>query len=447
METFMRLSEIKKILNAQHIGADVQFDTISTDTRSLKAGDLFLALKGPNFNGNLFVKDAAQKGAVAAIISEDVSAGIPLLKVSDTRIALGQIATFHRQQFNIPVVALTGSCGKTTTKTMLASILQQLGSTLATEGNLNNDIGVPKTLLELRPEHQYAVIEMGANHPGEIAYVTAIAKPTVAFITNAGAAHLEGFGSLAGVASAKGEIFQGLNKDGIALVNIDDTFAEFWQDLVKQKKVISFGRNMTADITARDLEIDAQGYPNFVLVTPKGEIKISLSVLGEHNVTNALAAAAASYAVGAPLTAIQAGLAAMKPVKQRLITHKGLHGATVIDDSYNANPSSVKAAIQLLAKATGEKILALGEMRELGPDAPRYHEEIGREAKRLGIDRLYAYGTLTAFTVKGFGAQGFHFANQEEMIDALRRELRKDVTVLVKGSSSTKMNNVVAGLL
>jgi UDP-N-acetylmuramoyl-tripeptide--D-alanyl-D-alanine ligase len=371
------------------------------------------------------------------------------VQVKDTRIALGEWAAFHRQQFQIPVIGLTGSCGKTTTKSMIAQILQQCGSTLATEGTLNNDIGVPKTLLGLNAEHQYAVIEMGANHHGEIAYVTAIAKPTVAFINNVAPAHLAGFGDLPGVARAKAEIFQALPKDGVVILNADDAFADYWRDLptVKGHHTLTFGRKQPADVTARNLSFDAEGYPQFELVTPQGNTAIHLKILGEHNVMNALAATAAALAVGAPLTAIKAGLENAAPVYQRLVVHQGYQGATIIDDSYNANPLSMKAAIHILAQKKGEKILAVGEMRELGENAAQYHAEIGEEARRYKIDRLYAYGDLTAETVKAFGDQGYHFTDQASLIAALRPQLNSKVTVLVKGSLSTKMKNVVAALL
>ena len=441
------LSSLAKILQTKHIGTDVSFETVSTDTRTLKSGDLFIALKGPNFNGNEFVAAAKEKGAIAALVSEDIKIDLPYVKVPDTLKALGQFAASHRQQFNIPVIGLTGSAGKTTTKTMIASILQECGNTLATEGTLNNDIGVPKTLLRLRPEHQYAVIEMGANHHGEIAYVTHLTKPTVAFINNAAPAHLEGFGSLEGVAKAKAEIYQGLPAAGIILINVDDQFADYWKKLAGSHRIITFGRKNKADITAKNVRINAEGYAEFTLNTPQGEILIKLAIMGEHNIMNALAASAAAFSVGASLNAMKAGLEKAQPVYQRLVIHTSQQGATIIDDSYNANPLSVTAAIQLLAQKTGKKILAFGEMRELGPNAAQYHAEIGRTAKTLGIDRLYAYGNLTEATVNEFGANGFNFAEQEDLIKAIRSELHPNTTILVKGSLSTKMKNVVNALL
>lgn len=441
------LSQIAKIINGTLIGSDVSFETVSTDTRTLKPGELFIALKGPNFNANEFIATAKEKAAAAAIVSEDIKTTLPYIKVPDTLKALGEFAAWHRQQFNIPVIGLTGSAGKTTTKTMLASILQQCGKTLATEGTLNNDIGVPKTLLRLRPEHQFAVIEMGANHHGEIAYVTHLAKPTVAFITNAAPAHLEGFGSVAGVAQAKAEIYQGLPAAGIIIINADDQFADYWKKLAGSHRIITFGRKNKADITAKNIRINAAGYATFTLVTSQGETAITLAIMGEHNIMNALAAAAAAFSVGASLTAMQEGLEKAQPVYQRLVVHQSCEGATIIDDSYNANPLSVTAAIQLLAQKSGKKVLAFGEMRELGPNAAQYHGEIGHTAKKLGIDCLYAYGDLTQFAVKEFGEQGFNFSEQADLIAAIRKELQPNTTILVKGSLSTKMKNVVNALL
>lgn len=442
----INLAKAAEMLNIPYNDADIELTSVSTDTRNLQAGSLFIALKGPNFNGNDFVREAEAKGANAAIVSEDVKSNLPLLKVQDTRIALGMLGKLYRQQFDIPVVALTGSCGKTTTKTMLNAILQECGPTLATTGNQNNDIGVPLTLLKLRPEHEYAVIELGANHIGEISNITQMAAPTVAFITNAAPAHLEGFGSLEDVATAKGEIYQGLNSNGIALINIDDAFCEYWQKLATPHKIYYFGRSPAADVTAKRVRTN-DGFAEFELITPQGNIPIQLKIAGEHNVTNALAAACAAQIVGASLEAIKNGLEKAEPVNRRVVIYTAPIGATIIDDSYNANPLSVSAAIRLLSKKNGKKILALGEMRELGDNAAFYHEQIGREAKNFGIDKLYAYGKLNEFTVKGFGAEGFYFEDQPALISAIRSELHPDATILVKGSLSTAMNRVVNALL
>lgn len=443
----LSLSKIAEITQGKLHGRDIIINAVSTDTRKIQPGDLFIALQGPNFDANNFAMDAAKKGAAATIVSRPVDLNIPSVQVADTRIALGQIAAFHRQQFQIPLIGLTGSAGKTTTKAMIASILQQCGNTLATEGTLNNDIGVPLTLLRLRPEHQFAVIEMGANHPGEIDYVANIAKPTVALITNAGPAHLEGFIDLRGVARAKSEIFSHLGAEGVAIVNADDAFSEFWHQINYHRNVISFGCHEPADVFAKNIIFDKEGFATFILVTPLGELPITLQILGQHNVVNALAAAAACLAVNIPLTAIQVGLQEFAPVNKRLVIKQSSSGAMIIDDSYNANPLSVTAAIEILAQQPGEKILAFGDMRELGPEAQNYHIEIGKEAKRQGINHIYAYGELALHTVKAFGADGYHFSNQEELIAALRAHANAKVTVLVKGSLSMKMSQVVAALL
>lgn len=440
------LSTIAKPIHAKLIGNDVTFTSVSTDTRTLQPGALFIALQGPQFDAHDFLAEAAQKGAVAAMVSREVTSTLPLLKVADTRLGLGHLAAWHRQQFSLPMVGLTGSAGKTTTKHMIAAILSQAGATLATEGTLNNDIGVPLTLLRLAPQHRYAVIEMGANHHGEIQYVAEIAKPNVALITNAGPAHLEGFGDLPGVARAKGEIFQALPRDGIAIINADDAFCDFWQQQNKAHRILRFGRNNSAEFTAKQISFDAQGCAQFIMVTPVGEVNVHLRIMGEHNIMNALAASAAAHAVDVPLAAMQAGLNSVEPVNKRLVIYKTTVGAEIIDDSYNANPSSVTAAIQLLSKRTGKKILALGDMRELGPDAAKYHQQIGEKAKQEGIDQLFAYGELSAFTVQAFGKNGYHFNTQPELIAALKPRLQADVTVLVKGSLSTRMSHVVAAL-
>lgn len=442
----LKLSEIAAPLQGLLQG-DTAFLSISTDSRNIQKGDLFIALKGEKFNGNQFVATAQASGAIGAIISEPVATSLPTLKVSDTRIALGQLATYYRQKFTIPLVGLTGSCGKTTTKTMLASILNQAAPTLATEGTLNNDIGVPLTLMRLRPEHRYAVIEMGANHLGEISYLTHIARPNIAIITNIAPAHLEGFGSLEGVVRAKSEIFESLPSDGIAIINRDDTFFPYWQKILTHIKTITFGHSKEADVSAQNIQIDDEGFANFDIIAGSQTLPVKLSITGEHNILNALAATAAAQALNIAPHHIQAGLKAAQPVYRRLVIHKTNQGATIIDDSYNANPLSVRAAIQLLAQKSGIKILALGDMRELGENAAQYHEEIGRAAKQSGIDRLYAYGTLSAFTVQAFGDQGYHFLDQHSLITAVQKELAPHVNILVKGSLSTEMNKVVAALL
>lgn len=442
------LSEICAYLNASLKGADVAFDAVSTDTRTLNPGELYVALKGENFDGHNFLDNAIAKGAIAAIVDRPLSTSIPTVQVVDTRIALGKIAAQRRQKLNPVVVALTGSCGKTTVKEMIYSILAECGEVLASKGTFNNNVGVPLTLLKLTDKHRFAVIEMGANHPGEIAYLTQLVRPNVAFINNVAPAHLEGFHSLEGVAKAKSEIFQGLSEEGVALINADDNFAKQIYNVVQNRRVFFFGiKNTRVDIFARELAVDKDGHYSFVLHTPLGEAPVKLSAFGQHNVLNALAAATAAYAVGASLPAIQKGLENMRPVSGRLIARPGYGGARIFDDTYNANPSSVTAALEVLAQSVGERVFVMGDMGELGVEAEKLHHDIGVLAKQLGIQQLYACGSLSRAAVAGFGKDGYHFATQAELTAAVRNILRSHMTVLVKGSRSAKMENVVAGLV
>jgi UDP-N-acetylmuramoyl-tripeptide--D-alanyl-D-alanine ligase len=441
----MKLSELAHLLAGKLQGQDTTFDGVSIDTRTLAPQNLFIALRGPHFDGHHFSAIAQQRQAAAAIVSTPITE-LPFVQVQDTHAALGQLAAAHRQQFSLPLIAVTGSCGKTTTKTFIATILQYHGITLATEGTLNNDIGVPLTLLRLKPEHQYAVIEMGANHAGEIDYITHLAKPTVALITNAAPVHLEGFGDLLGVATAKGEIYRGLAAEGTAIINADDPFANYWRDLVTHKKTLHFGLDKTADITARDVQLDNEGRASFTLVTPQGTAKIKLQLLGKHQVLNALAAAAAAHAIAIPLAVIQQGLEKTTPVGKRLCQYPGRSHITIMDDSYNANPTATRAALAVLAERVGDKILVLGDMLELGNQEQQFHTEIGQEARKLGINALYAYGKLTQFAAQAFGEEGYYFADQQQLIIALQKAVKPGMTVLVKGSKAMAMWRVVEAL-
>ncbi len=451
----MTLSEAARATCATLLGDDVTFQAVSTDTRTLQPGDLFVALMGDNFDGHTFIVDAIAKGAGAILISTPLEAtAVPALHVADTRLALGQLSAAWRARFSIPVIAVTGSNGKTTTKEMLAAIFGQRGSVLATQGNLNNDIGVPLTLLRLRKEHRYAVIEMGANHPGEIAYLSGLARPTVALITNAAVAHLGGFGSLDEVARTKGGIYNGLADTGVGVVNADDAYASLWRGIVGERRCVTFGMRTATDVHA---EIDsikctmgAQAVTTgFEMHTPVGDVTIALPLLGTHNVMNALAASAAALAAGATLDDICNGLHAMQSVKGRLTTKRGIHGVRVIDDTYNANPPSVRAAIDVLAVAVGVKILVLGDMGELGADAPAFHTQMGVQAQAAGINQLYAMGDLSRLAVESFGSGGHHYATHEALITALTAELPvlgPNTTVLVKGSRFMHMERVVEAI-
>lgn len=443
-----KLSELVLPLKAIQVGRDQEFEKVSIDSRTVNKGELFIAIKGENFDGHDYLAQAETNGAIAAVVEKDLTTKLPLLKVKNTRLALAEMAALRRQKFQLPIIAHTGSCGKTTVKEMMRSILANCGNVLANEGSYNNDFGVPLTLLQLTAKHQYAVIEMGANHPGEIAYLTQIAKPHVAFINNIAPAHLEGFGSLEGVARAKSEIFAGLDANGIAIINADDPFADFIKQQIKHKTILYFGiQAKKADVTASEIETDAKGCCNFVIKTPKGSVAVKLPVFGRHNVLNALAAAAAAQAVGASLEAIKAGLETMPPVKGRLMLKPGYKGSRIFDDTYNANPGSMSAALKVLAQYSGERIFIMGDMVELGPQTEEYHRSMGVLAKELGIQHLFAYGPLSRAAAKAFGASGHAFDSQTELSDAVKKLLQADTVVLIKGSRKTKMENVVNQLI
>jgi UDP-N-acetylmuramoyl-tripeptide--D-alanyl-D-alanine ligase len=443
----MMLSQAAQALHAHFVGADVRINAVSTDTRGIAQGDLFVALKGENFDGAQFVEQAAQAGAVAAIVKEgsvleDVSC--PVLFVHDTRIALGKLAAHWRKQFDMPLLAITGSNGKTTVKEMLAAILSaHVGEegVLATRGNFNNDIGMPLTLLKMRAQHRYAVIEMGMNHLGEIAYLTHLAQPDVALVNNASGAHLQGLGSVEGVARAKGEIFAGLQYSGTAIINADDAYASMWRALADKHRVFDFALEHSAAVKG---EWQAQGFGGVLRAhTPAGELRAVLQVPGEHNARNALAAATAALAVHVPLETIARALEGFGGVAGRLQRKQAQHGATLIDDTYNANPASMHAALEVLAQATGKRIFVLGDMGELGNDAAQFHREIGIAARELGIEHLYALGAMSANAVSEFGEGAQHFADVEVLKKSLEQELDAQTTVLVKGSRFMKMERVV----
>jgi len=442
----LSLSAAAKAINAETSGADVTFYSVTTDSRAVVVGDLFVALKGERFDGHNYVKQVMEQGAVAALVERrDPAWGdFPLLVVKDARLALGELAAHWRSRFTIPVVALTGSSGKTTVKEMIAAILrEQAGdqAVLATKGNLNNDIGMPLTLLGLRDTYRYAVIEMGMNHPGEIAYLSGIAKPDVALILNAQAAHLAGLGTVEAVARAKGEIFQGLAANGAAVINADDPHAALWQELAAGHRIIRFGLEQPAELSA-SFELQSFG-SEIEMATPTGKFAVALPVPGEHNVRNALAAAAVAQALGVDNATIAAGLAKVASVKGRLRKSPCLHGATLIDDTYNANPASVRAAIAVLAGLPGKKVLVLGDMGELGENARALHAEIGAAAKAAGVDLLFTLGDLSAAAAQAFGEGGRHFEYIEDLLHEIENLLAPEVTVLVKGSRFMQMERVV----
>ncbi|MFZ2319721.1 MAG: UDP-N-acetylmuramoyl-tripeptide--D-alanyl-D-alanine ligase [Pseudomonas sp.] len=444
----LRLSELLAVLDARLVGADAAFTAVSTDSRKIEPGQLFIALTGPNFDGHDYLAAVAAKGAVAALVEREVSGvELPQLLVADARAALGQLGALNRQAYQGPLAAVTGSSGKTTVKEMLASILRAGlgGPVLATRGNLNNDLGAPLTLLELAPQHVAAVIELGANHVGEIAYTVGLTQPQVAIITNAGSAHVGEFGGPDKIIEAKGEILEGLPASGTAILNLDDKAFAVWQQRNGSRSVLSFAlRNSAADFYTSELARDARGCVAFTLQSPAGSARIQLNLLGEHNVANALAAAAAAHALNVPLVGIQAGLESLQPVKGRAVAQLATSGARVIDDTYNANPISMCAAVDILAGFSGRTVLVLGDMGELGEWAEQGHRDVGAYAAGK-VDTLYAVGPLMAHAVAAFGPQGHHFADQASLIAAVLHESAGS-SILIKGSRSAAMENVVAAL-
>jgi UDP-N-acetylmuramoyl-tripeptide--D-alanyl-D-alanine ligase len=431
-------------LGADWVGRNCAFNGVSGDSRQITPGNLFVALRGERHDGHEHVLEAARRGASVALVSRRVPVAIAQILVPDTRIALAQLASAWRAVLGTPLVALTGSNGKTTTKEMIAAVLGQAGPVLATQGNLNNDLGVPYTLLRLTREHRFAVIEMGANHPGEIGFLTAIARPDVALLINAGPAHLEGFGSVEGVARAKAEIFDGLREGGIAVINGDSEFSLLWRTRAAPHRVVAFGLGAEAEVTAT-WQMQGQGSALRVRYG-RGAFEASLALPGRHNVMNALAATAASLALGATPAMVQAGLAAMHPVHGRLEPRRGHGGALIIDDTYNANPASLRAGMDVLAGYGGRRLLVLADMAELGTTGVALHAEAGRAARDLGLDGLFATGELSRHAVETFGPGAQYFPDQASLIAALLPALGPDVTVLVKGSRSRRMEHVVAAL-
>nr|WP_283950378.1 UDP-N-acetylmuramoyl-tripeptide--D-alanyl-D-alanine ligase [Pseudomonas piscis] len=443
----MKLSEVAAPLNARLIAGDARFSGVSIDSRAIQPGQLFVALTGPRFDGHDYLNEVAGKGAVAALVEREIpDSTLPQLLVKDTRLALGQLGALNRGAFTHPVAAVTGSSGKTTVKEMLASILRTRGPVLATRGNLNNDLGAPLTLLELAPEHSAAVIELGASRIGEIAYTVAMTRPQVAILNNAGTAHVGEFGGPEKIVEAKGEILEGLDASGIAVLNLDDKAFSIWKARAAGRQVLSFAlTDSAADFYASDIGRDARGCPSFTLHSPKGTEQVQLNLLGTHNVANALAAAAAAHAMGVSLFGIATGLNAVQPVKGRTVAQLARNGMRVIDDTYNANPTSMCAAVDILAGFSGRTVLVLGDIGELGDWAEQGHRDVGAYAAGK-VSALYAVGPMMAHAVTAFGAHARHFASQAELIAALDVEQDPNTTILIKGSRSAAMENIVAAL-
>ncbi|HEV7165136.1 MAG TPA: UDP-N-acetylmuramoyl-tripeptide--D-alanyl-D-alanine ligase [Gammaproteobacteria bacterium] len=443
-----RLSDLAAATGGTLQGEDREFTRVTQDSRKLGQGDLFIAIKGENFDGHDFLSQAEKSGAAGALVERRRSTALPQVLVPDVRKALGAYAAVWRRRFALPLVGVTGSSGKTTLKEMIASILRQRGATLATRGNMNNDIGMPLTLLELDASDRYAVIEMGTNHPGEIEYLARLALPSVSVVTNAGPAHLEFLKDVAGVAREKGAIFSCLAAGGVAVINADDAHARLWREMAGARKTVTFGFGEQADFHPLPgvLRQSESGSWQFHLVSPQGETDVNVSLPGRHNVANALAAAAAAMSAGASLDDVRAGLAAAPATAGRLIVIPGQNGSRLIDDSYNANPLSLSAAIEFAMSLSGRSWLVLGDMGELGDSAVRLHAESGARARSLGIERLYALGEHSRHAVEAFGSGARWFEDVNSLVRALLTDAGVGVTLLVKGSRSMRMERVVDAL-
>ncbi|WP_318385197.1 UDP-N-acetylmuramoyl-tripeptide--D-alanyl-D-alanine ligase [Enterobacter sp.] len=441
------LSQLAEILHGKLHGQDLTLDAVTTDTRKLTPGCLFVALKGERFDAHDFVEKAKEGGAGALLVSRKLDCDLPQVIVDDTRQAFGELAAWVRQQVPARVVALTGSSGKTSVKEMTAAILSECGNTLYTAGNLNNDIGVPMTLLRLTPEHQFAVIELGANHQGEIAWTVGLTKPEAALVNNLAAAHLEGFGSLAGVAKAKGEIYTGLPLSGIAIMNADNNDWLNWQSVIGERKIWRFSPNAAnSDFTATNVHVTSHG-TEFTLQTPTGDVEVLLPLPGRHNIANALAATALAMAVGASLDAVKVGLANLKAVPGRLFPIQLGENKLLLDDSYNANVGSMTAAAQVLSEMPGYRVMVVGDMAELGDESEACHAQVGEAAKAAGLDLVLSVGTLSK-TISDASGSGEHFNDKSAVIARLKTLVadHQIITVLVKGSRSAAMEEVVRAL-
>jgi UDP-N-acetylmuramoyl-tripeptide--D-alanyl-D-alanine ligase len=442
----LRLKEIAVWTRGVLQGADASVCGVSTDSRTIQAGELFVALVGETHDGHDHVADAVARGAAAAVVSRRVDSHIPQIVVADTLHALGDLASAVRAQRDVTVIGITGSNGKTSVKALTARILACHGKTHSNSGSFNNEIGLPLTLLAMPEDTRYAVLEMGAGKPGDIAYLASIARPRIGLVNNIAPAHLERMHTLEGIAETKGAVYQALPSDGVAVINADDAFAMYFAGLAGSRRKLRFGLDADADVVATDIALDVAG-SRFTLKTPSGDVQIHLPLPGRHNVANAAAAAALALAVEVPLDMIVAGLQDAEAVSGRLLRHESPQGWVLIDDSYNANPASALAAVATLALQPGERWLVLGNMGELGPDAAVLHAGIGRAAREQGIARVYVVGELAANAAEAFGAGAQVFVDQSALIASLRHDLHASVSVLVKGSHASHMERVVAALL
>ena len=436
----LHLKELAAALALQQPTEDRVITSIVTDSRKVEYGCLFAALPGSQVDGHDFARSAVDMGALALLVSRRLEIAVPQLVVEDVLAALGRIAQFLRDRLDPLVLGITGSNGKTTVKEMLASILRQQGEVLATQGNFNNELGVPLTLFRLQEKHRYAVLEMGASKSGDIAYLASIARPDIGLVTNIGPAHLQGFGSEEGVARAKGELYGALPASGCAVLNGDEPWCELWRDINTAGRVLTFGEGVDLDISLDIRQVTPR------IHTPAGDFDLNLSLPGRHNLVNAAAATAAAFALDVPLENICRGLETVKPVPGRLNLIHVDAGWTVIDDTYNANPASLYSALQVLSGLQGTAWLVLGDMKELGQDSRKLHAEVGESARAMGVSRIFAVGEMSLLTVDAFGAGGQHFSDQSALVDALKRELRPGVNCLVKGSRSMGMERVVQSI-
>lgn len=437
----LTFSEIAEITKGKLVGDDGVATGLSTDTRNLQNGDLFVALIGENYDPHDFIEASQASIASAVLVSRQLTTPRSQIVVDDTYAALQDLASTWRNKFTFPVIGITGSNGKTSVKELIKQILETQGNVLATTGNLNNHIGVPLTLSCLNDSHHYAVIEMGANHIGEIATLTNIAKPDIGVVTNIGPAHLEGFGSIEGVARAKSELYQNLNPQGIAVVNVDEIYKNLWKESIGDRMQITFGLEQHADVSCKKINTEY-----IEINTPLGMSRVKLQALGQHTLYNVCAATAVCLGLGIDLEDIKSGLEAAKPVPGRLVRLTGLREAQIWDDTYNANPASLFAALEVQAQEAGEHWLVLGEMGELGEESIELHKKAGEMAKKHGIARLFGLGELTKFAVDAFGKGAEHYSTHKQIIEVLQNDIYEDVCVLVKGSRAMQMEKVVEGI-
>ncbi len=443
----MQLSDAAGQIGASFSGPDGWFNSVSTDSRSIRPGELYCALRGTNFDGHDFCSRAEQAGALGAIVERVAPSTFAQLEVTDSRIALGELASAWRRRFELPIVGVTGSNGKTTVKEMIASILSVNSSVLSTRGNLNNEVGVPQTLFRLNDKHDYAVIEMGASHVGEIQWLARIAQPQVGVITLCAPAHIEGFGTVERIAQAKGELYAGLATGGTAVINADDEFASYWCKIADDKRILRFGKLKSADVCAQNISVLGVGKGvQFDLQLPNATLDIALPFDGSHNVSNALAAAAVAYALDISSESIKRGLESATKVEGRLCVYAGQFESKIIDDSYNANPASLAAAVELLGQEDGETCLILGDMGELGSDAIKAHRDAGAAIRHAGIDRLYTLGDLSTHAATEFGRGAQSFRDIDGLLSRLHSDLTYSATILVKGSRFMRMERIVQAL-